>query len=174
MKANAREGMPSSLQALEKEAGIKLVVADSRDPENVVWKHWRAAFYCAGAPDERPLGNFLLLLDVFFAHKSRLMKKDFAVKLCPHIGVDIRSILDDLEYGHYEPENPSTDLPLKSFEAQPLGSKKIVTVHVQVESDEIMSLLLAGNTWSFRAKLDEHGVPGCYFNEMKVFFCSGR
>ena len=58
----AGEGMPNNRQALQKEAGIKLVMADARDPEDVGFKAWRAAFYCGGLPENKPLDNFLLLL----------------------------------------------------------------------------------------------------------------
>ncbi len=93
------------------------------------------------------------------------MKKELKVKLCPHSNIDLSSVFDELEYGHYELEDPSADLPLKFFEAQPVASKKIVAVHVQVESEDVMSLLISGNTWNFRTKLDEHGIPGSFFNE---------
>ena len=58
----AGEGMPTNLQALQKDAGIKLVMADARDPENAGFIAWRAAFYCGGLPENKPLDNFLLLL----------------------------------------------------------------------------------------------------------------
>ena len=54
--------MPNNLQALQKEAGIKLVIADARDPEEAGFKAWRAAFYGGGLPENKPLDNFLLLL----------------------------------------------------------------------------------------------------------------
>ena len=83
----------------------------------------------------------------------------------PHSNIDLSSVFDDLEYGHCELEDPSADLPLKLFEAQPVASKKIVAVHIQVKSEDVMSLLISGNTCNFRAKLDEHGIPGSFFNE---------
>ena len=77
-------------------------------------------------------------------------------------------MFDELEYGHYALEDPSADLPLNFFEAQPAASKKIVMVHIQLESEDVMSLLISGNTWNFRTKLDEHGVPGSFFNEVSA------
>ena len=57
------ENAPDSLNGLA-EAGIKLIVTDTSDPDQVGFIRWRTAFYVAG--DVAALHNFLYLLDEFF------------------------------------------------------------------------------------------------------------
>ena len=45
--SRSADGFPKSLEELSK-AGIKLVLADSNDPDSVGFIQWRAAFYVAG------------------------------------------------------------------------------------------------------------------------------
>ena len=54
------------------------------------------------------------------------MKKELKVKLCPHSNIDLSSVFDELEYGQYELEDPSADLPLNFFEAQNAGETSAV------------------------------------------------
>ena len=86
--------MPSSMQQLEAVAGVKLVVGDRADPENVGFQQWRVAFYCTDA------ANFLRLLDSWFQHKEKQIacEQPFQVVLRPHIGVDLAGLGDDLSY----------------------------------------------------------------------------
>ena len=44
--------MPASVQELERQVGVRLVVADRTDPEEVGYVQWRTAFYVAGRPSE--------------------------------------------------------------------------------------------------------------------------
>ena len=45
-KAHSTEnGLPQTMQELAANAGIRLVVADAKDPENVGFVQWRVAFY---------------------------------------------------------------------------------------------------------------------------------
>ena len=46
--SRSSDGFPKSLEELSKAAGIKLVLADSNDPDSVGFIQWRAAFYVAG------------------------------------------------------------------------------------------------------------------------------
>ena len=57
------ESAPSSIHGLA-EAGIKLIITDATDPDQVGFIRWRAAFYVTG--DVAALHNFLYLLDEFF------------------------------------------------------------------------------------------------------------
>ena len=57
------ESPPNSVNGLA-EAGIKLIVTDATDPDQVGFIRWRAAFYVTG--DVAALHNFLHLLDEFF------------------------------------------------------------------------------------------------------------
>ena len=57
-------------------------------------------------------------------------------------------------------EEPARKLPLGLFEAQ--LPRKAVTINVQLESAEVLSLVLLGGTWGFRNQLDACGCPGGY------------
>ena len=79
------ESAPDSINGLV-EAGIKLVLTDTSDPDRVGFIRWRAAFYVAG--DVAALHNLLHLLDEFFVwvNKDRSPKVTarffFSFKLC--------------------------------------------------------------------------------------------
>ena len=63
-----KESAPDSINGLA-EAGIKLVLADTSDPDRVGFVRWRAAFYVAG--EVAALHNLLHLLDDFFVWINR-------------------------------------------------------------------------------------------------------
>ena len=68
--AKETDGFPNSLDAVAK-AGIRLVVADSNDPDAVGFVQWRCAFYVAGA--DGAVMNFMNLFDdylVWTMHSS--------------------------------------------------------------------------------------------------------
>ena len=81
--------LPTSVVELEKVAGIRLVIGDQKDPEDVGFVQWRSVFYVAG-----DLNNFLLLLDGFFVwkEKSIAQSQPFQVEIHPY--------LDAVEAGH--------------------------------------------------------------------------
>ena len=157
------EAIPTTLADLQAQTGIKLVSADKTDPDNAGFVQWRVAFYVAGATDA--LNNFLYLLDDFFVFKERAMARErpFEVHVHPHTGVAIEEA--DFQYEHYVFNEPAAALPLAVFEAQPVYSKRIVVLHIQPENPETMSILITGNTFKFRSRLDSHGVPSAYFAE---------
>ena len=129
---------------------------------------WRVAFYAAGLEEERPLHNFLLLLDDFFKFQAKkIAPRRLEIELYPHIGIDIGSIWNDLEHEPYTCEDPALKPPLGLFEAQPVNGRRVVTCHLQIESDNSLNMLLGGNTWGFRNRLDAHGVTGMYVGEDK-------
>ena len=153
-------GLPSTVQELEKQAGFRLVVVnDDADPESIGYVHWRVAFYVAG-----DLSNFLLFLDDWFQYKSKAMDRQtpFEVHLLPYIDVDISSVYDDLQYEHYVCNEPNDKLPLGIFEVWPAFGKRIVQVDVQIDDDSTLSLVIAGNTYAYRNRLDDSGIRGGY------------
>jgi hypothetical protein len=163
------ESVPTTLKELQK-AGIKLTLTDAQDPENVGFQNWRVAFYVACAPDA--LRNFLLLLDSFWLYKAKQMmieeprmKEPFVVSLHPHTGIDISEVLGDLEYDHYSLEEASDDLPMKFFEAQGAWSKKVVTLHLEADNDEELSIMIAGPLYGYRNRFESHGIAGAYYSE---------
>ena len=150
--------MPTDVRALEDAVGVRLVVADRTDPEDVGFVQWRVAFYCAG-----DLNNFLLLLDDFFVYKAKAIAREqpFQVQIYPHTGVEV-TVADDFNYEHIELMEQTPTPPLKLFEAQPCIGKRIVVLNIQIEDENIISVVITGNTWAFRARLDTFGVSGGY------------
>ena len=155
-KENAEnEDVPASLSDLQKDAFIRLVVTN--EDSNKTFVQWRPAFYVAG--DQASLKNFFTLLDGWFVYKENQMAREqaFEVTVYPHVNIAITE--QDLLYKNYKWNSPSMILPLKVFEAQPCVGKNIVTVNVEPQSDHVVSLLISGNTYQYRARLDDYGVP---------------
>ena len=98
-------------------------------------------------------------------------------------------LVESLSYEHltFHEATAESKLPLKMFEAQPVVrpiflnetmlnskggnvnpshfplyevGKRVVTMFIQPESGTHVSVLFGGNTWAFRAALDEAGVKG--------------
>ena len=62
--------IPATLQELETAAGVRLIISDRQDPDDVGYVHWRVAFYAIDAC------NFLRLLDAWFRYKARQAARD--------------------------------------------------------------------------------------------------
>ena len=163
-KAHARDNaIPASLADLQQRAGIKLVLTDRTDPDDVGFVQWRVAFYVAGS--ETALNNFLFLLDDFVGQKCEAMAREMPldIHIHPHAGVNITDARDNFVYEHYTLHEAAPALPLGIFEAQPVWGKKVVQMHIQPESADTVSVLMMGNIWNFRSRLESHGVPGAYY-----------
>ena len=182
------EEIPSLLDNLAS-SGIRLVISDKQDPDGVGFVQWRCGFYCAG--DEGALSNFMCLLDQFISWKAHQLAKDVEVHVHPHSSVEDIACEDalELEYKHYvHHDAASKGLPLKWCECQPVIGKKVVTMEateenpltlptthtrvgpvgvgivtqVQPVSDQVVSFLWMGQTWSFRSALDAADIRGAY------------
>ena len=138
--------------------GVRLVVTDKQDPDDVGFVQWRVGFYVAG-----DLNNFLLLLDDWFVYKAKNIAREqpFQVRLLPHVGVEV-TVADDFTYEHIDVAEPTAILPLAIFECQPCIGKRIVTLNLQIEDECTISVVITGNTWAFRSRLDTFGVSGGY------------
>lgn len=158
---SANNTMPATLQQLEAAAGVRLVVTDRADPEDVGFVQWRAGFYCVD------LNNFLVLLDSFWKFKERQLARDqpFEVTLHPHKGIDVSAIWDILQYEHYALQEASDNLPLHVFDCQPVAGKRITVMNIQIESSTTFSIVLTGHTWPWRGRLDAFGVSGGYYTD---------
>ena len=100
--------LPTTVADLEKAAGIRLVIGDQKDPEDIGYVQWRTVFYVAG-----DLNNFLLLLDGFFVwkEKSIAQSQPFQVEIHPYIdSTEAGHVWDDLEYKEYSYNEPAKDL----------------------------------------------------------------
>ena len=130
---------------------------------------WRVAFYVAGSADVA-VENFFMLLDDFFTFKSKALAKDIEIHVRPHksAAAEVTSdLVESLSYEHltFHAASTNSKLPLKMFEAQPVVGKRVVTMFIQPESETSVSVLWGGNTWNFRASLDEAGVKGAYLED---------
>ena len=151
--------IPSTLAELETACGVRLIVSDRADPDDVGYVQWRVAFYCIDLP------NFMLLLDGWFRYKERQTSQPVEIKVHPHVGIDLQHIWSDLEYEHYSLQNPQKVLPLHIFQAQPVIGKRITLMNIQIESDTTISVVFLGHTWPYRKRLDDFGISGGYYNE---------
>jgi hypothetical protein len=152
------EKTPDTLQELE-EAGIRPVVADRNDPENVGFVRWRPCLYIVD-----DLNNGMLLLDAFFKHISEVAAKakSFDVQITPQTGINIDDIWDDLQYENYTLNEASNDPPLKFFEAAPCYGKKVTTFSIEVHSSTELSIVIT-HVYAFRDGFEKHGVKGGRF-----------
>ena len=126
----------------------------------------RAAFYVAGA--DGCVKNFMCLFDEWIAWKSKAMTKEIEVHIHQRQGeaeISNAFVDEELAYEHYtchEPVEAGEALPLLWKECQPCIGKRLVTLHLQIESNTHLSALWSGNTWQYRQRLDEAGVKGAY------------
>ena len=159
------DDFPKSLDKLSA-AGIRLVQADSNDPDSVGFVQWRVAWYVAGEDGDCVL-NFLALWDDFMVSKSKAMAKDIECHFHPHKGFDCleQSKVDDMNYGHYTLHDPAeeSELPLKWNEAAPCIGKRVLTCHLTAENETELKFIWSGNTWAFRDAMDEYAIKGVGF-----------
>lgn len=150
--------IPANLQQLERDAAVKLIVADRTDPDGVGFQPWRAAFYCVD------LLSFLMLLDGWFKHKETQIAREqpFQVQLRPHSSCDIEIDIDDFNYEHYTLNEKARQLPLHVFHAAPVVGKRVTTLNLQISSETVFDLVITGHNWPFRKSLDAFGVYGGY------------
>ena len=164
------DDFPKSLDKLSA-AGIRLVQADSNDPDSVGFVQWRVAWYVAGEDGDCVL-NFLALWDDFMVSKSKAMAKDIECHFHPHKGFDCleQSKVDDMNYEHYTLHDPAeeSELPLKWNEAAPCIGKRVLTCHLTAENETELKLIWSGNTWAFRDAMDEYGIKGLAFSCARV------
>ena len=109
-----QDGAPQTLVELQKQALIKLVTTDGKDPDNIGFQRWRNAFYVAG--ETAALLFFIYLLDEFWLHASEAIQGDLMVARYPHCGVDIVFFFDLVAFVHvvhgpFCPGGPGTRWP---------------------------------------------------------------
>ena len=153
--------VPVSLQQLETEGGIRLVITDCIDQDEIGFVQWRVAFYAVD------VYNFFLLLDGWFrfVSKDRRQHGPLRVVLSPHLHIDLSSTMQHLKHECYTLKAAGEALPLHVFEAYPVMGRKITIMNLQVEDERTLSLLLTGHTWPWRRQLDEFGIRRGYEDE---------
>ena len=159
------ESVPDTVHGLQ-QCGIKLILTDTQDPDGVGFVQWRPAFYVVGGPAAKPLGNFLLLLDEWWAYKAEALGCTLDVHYSPHTSVgSLEDIMSQLTHDLYSVACPLQRVPLGIFEAQPVSSKRIVMLNIQPESGDTVSILVHGNIWAYRNRFDMLGIPGNFKHE---------
>ena len=58
----------------------------------------------------------------------------------------------------------SAELPLQWFECQPVFSKRIAIMVVQIESESLITVIWAGDVWEYRGRLLAAGIQGYQFS----------
>ena len=97
----------------------------------------------------------------FGRSNQRRWGRELDVFYHPHTSVgDLSDTSDQLASENCSVENPSPSLPMGIFDAQPVVSKRIVTVNIQPEGDDTVSILVSGNMWVYRSRFDTQGIPG--------------
>jgi len=168
LKDNARTspGLPDSVQKLQQEAGIKLVLANTEDPDGIAsYVQYRVAFYVAGDVDS--LANFFMLCDGYLHFKAKQLARatPFEVHIYPYVDVDLNGLSGQMSYTSLEVHEPSANLPLKLFQAQPVQGKRVLSLYFEPEDEASVSLVITGNTWNFRDDLEKNGIAGARASE---------
>ncbi len=136
---------------------FKLVVSDGVDPNGVGYKRFRAAFYIVG--NEAFLLRFTFLLLEFVEVVARWRARGpFDVHIYPHASIHITDIDNDYVFCHA----PALDLPMGIFEAMPVVGRRIVTMTLCPQGDDTIALVLSGNLWTYRDRLDAIGAIGSW------------
>ena len=108
------------------------------------------------------LENFFLFFDGYLQYKSKQFARatPFEVNVHPHMGVDLSGLKETLTYKPIEFLEPASALPLKWYEAHPVVGNRILCFHFEAEDDNILHLVITGNTWLYRDDLERHGIAG--------------
>lgn len=126
---------------------------------------WRIAWYVAGDSAEC-IENFMFLMDSFFFHRVEQSQKDVDVHVYqPGKQTLNADFFEELSHKSYEFHGADEEAPLKFFEAQPVTSKRVLTITIQPSSGTHVSIMIGGSTWAFRDALSEAGVSGGYIDE---------
>ena len=97
----------------------------------------------------------------------------FEVNIHPFLGMNLSSLEENMCYKPINFLEPAKDLPLKWCEAHPVIGNKILCFHFEPEGDNILHLVITGNTWLYRDDLEKHGIAGtraggeAYFRYLK-------
>ena len=70
--------------------------------------------------------------------------------------MDLSGLKETLTYKPIEFLDPAAALPLKWYEAHPVVGNRILCFHFEAEDDNILHLVITGNTWLYRDDLERH------------------
>ena len=127
-------GLPDSVHKLQQDAGIKLVLGSTEDPDGIgTFVQYRVAFYVAGEADS--LTNFFMLVDGYLNFKSRQLARatPFDVHIHPYADVDLNGLSGQMIYTPLQVHEPSAGLPLELFQAQPVQGKRVLSLYFEPE-----------------------------------------
>ena len=91
------------------------------------------------------------IVDGYLQYKSKQFARaaPFEVYVHPHVGVDLSGLKEALTYRPIEFLDPAAALPLKWYEAHPVVGNRILCFHFEAEDDNILHLVITGNTWLY-------------------------
>ena len=78
----------------------------------------------------------------------------------PYAVVDLNGLGSEMTYMPIEVREPSDNLPLKIWQAQPVIGKRVLSLNFEPEDESTVSLVITGNTWNFRDDLGRSGIQG--------------
>ena len=88
------------------------------------------------------------------------------VYLHPHCGIGIND--DQAQRFIFKPYtimDASDDLPLKWFECQSIGSRRIAIMVLQVNTGDSVNVIWYGDTFAYRGALSKSNVTGHFLNK---------
>ena len=91
------------------------------------------------------------------------------VHLHPHSDMGIaHNQQHHFDFKPYTIMDASDDLPLKWFECQSMGSRRIAIMVLQVTAGDSVNVIWCGDTFAYRGALSNSNVSGCCFNNELV------
>ena len=144
-----QEDFPANLAEL-REQGIVITITNEGDPFQVGFVQWRIACYTDGEPM-----NLLNFIHDFIGYKIETEKKWKKVDL--HVNGFPSFVKPDDWTLNVEVEKNE---PFSPFAAWPPYTNKIVLASIEITETPIVCGMLMGNTYSFKDKLEAHGMYG--------------
>ena len=138
------------MQKLKTDAGITLTLTNMDDPDGVgTFVQYRCGWYVGGGMDS--LTNFFMLVDEYLAFKAKQFARatNFEAHIYPFEGIDLKEIVDKMDYEPLTLHDGSKDLPLKVFQCHPPMSKRIIQLCFEPAGEDTVNLVINGNTWLY-------------------------
>ena len=98
------------------------------------------------AGEEDSLLNFFMLWDGYLNYKLKQFARaqPFSCHIHPYVDVTLNGLSDQMTYSPLEVHEPSYNLHLKVFQAQPVVGKRVLSFYIE-PSNETISLIIASN-----------------------------
>ena len=154
---------PTNVHEMRDSMDAIVTLTGDDDPMSVGFLKWRVAFYIAG--NLEALHNFLNMLDDFFVWRQthpRARETTFAGdtiwNIRPHIDIDLAGVVADFTFHTAHCHEPTANLPLNVFEAQPPVGKKVVAASFEFPDETHVTIIWSGSLWVYRDRFEESDV----------------